>query len=380
MSVTALIVAAGSGERLGGGVPKQYRLLGGKPVLRWAVEAFAGHPRVDAVRVVIGAGQDELARTALEGVDVGEPVRGGAHRSDSVRAGLAASEGERVLVHDAARPFCPPQVVDRLLAALGSHDGAAPVLAVGDTLARATELLGEPIGRTDAVRVQTPQAFGLDALRHAYDRWTGEPPTDETSVARAAGLSVAAVEGDPLLDKLTTAVDWDRAEAMLAARLVSRTGMGFDVHGFAGDGPVMLGGIAVPHSRGLAGHSDADVVLHAITDALLGAAGLGDIGEHFPPSDLQWRGSSSDGFLAHAAELIRARGGVIDHIDCTIIAEEPKVGPYRSDMRARIADILGLEPGDVSIKATTTEGLGFTGRREGIAAQAVASIRMGPAR
>ena len=380
MAVTALIVAAGSGQRLGGGVPKQYRLLGGKPVLRWAVEAFASHPWVDAVRVVIGAGHDELARAALQGVDVGEPIRGGQHRSDSVRAGLGASDGGQVLVHDAARPFCPPPVIDRLLAALGSHDGAAPVLPVGDTLARAGELLGEPIDRSGAVRVQTPQAFGLDALRQAYDRWTGDPPTDETIVARAAGLDVAAVEGDTVLDKLTTAADWVRAEAMLAARLVSRTGMGFDVHGFSGEGPLMLGGIAVPHSRGLSGHSDADVVLHAITDALLGAAGLGDIGEHFPPSDPQWRGASSDRFLAHAAQLIRAGGGIVDHVDCTIIAEEPKVGPHRLAMRGRIADILGLDPNAVSIKATTTEGLGFTGRREGIAAQAVASIRMGPAR
>ncbi|HEU4704574.1 MAG TPA: bifunctional 2-C-methyl-D-erythritol 4-phosphate cytidylyltransferase/2-C-methyl-D-erythritol 2,4-cyclodiphosphate synthase [Sphingomicrobium sp.] len=376
MTLTALIVAAGSGQRLGGGVPKQYRLLGGKPVLARAVEAFAGHPRVDAVRVVIGRGQDELARAALAGLDVGALVHGGEQRADSVRAGLAASEGSHVLVHDAARPFCPPQVVDRLVEALGGQDGAAPVLAVGDTLARAGELLGEPIDRSSAVRVQTPQAFELAALRRAYERWQSEPPTDETSVARAAGLMVAAVEGDPLLDKLTTAADWERAEAMLAARLVSRTGTGFDVHAFGGDGPVMLGGIAVPHPRGLAGHSDADVVLHAITDALLGAAGLGDIGEHFPPSDPQWSGAASDRFLAHAAGLIRSSGGIIDHVDCTIIAEEPRVGPHRGAMKARIAGILGLDERDVSIKATTTEGLGFTGRREGIAAQAVASIRM----
>ena len=380
MTVTALIVAAGSGERLGGGIPKQYRLLGGKPVVRWAVEAFADHPLVGAVRLVIGVGQEELAAAALEGIDVGEPIHGGAHRADSVRAGLAASDGERVLVHDAARPFCPPQVVNRLLGALTGHDGAAPVLPVGDTLARAREVIGEPIDRVGAVRVQTPQAFGLDALRRAYDRWQGEPPTDETSVARAAGLSVAAIEGDPLLDKLTTVADWERTEAMVAARLVSRTGMGFDVHGFGGDGPVILGGIAVPHPRGLAGHSDADVVLHAITDALLGAAGLGDIGDHFPPSDEQWRGASSDRFLTHAAALIRARGGIIDHVDCTIVAEEPRVGPRRTAMRARIAAIVGLHPSAVSIKATTTDGLGFTGRREGIAAQAVASIRMEPAR
>lgn len=377
MTVTALIVAAGSSQRMGSGMPKQYRALGGKPVLRWAAEAFATHPRIDCVRVVIGERQEQLARTALDGIDVGELIHGGEHRSDSVRAGLAASPGEQVLVHDAARPFCPPAVVDRLLDALAGHDGAAPVLPVGDTLARATELLGEPIDRAGAVRIQTPQAFALGALRKAYERWQGDPPTDETSVARAAGLTIAAVAGDPMLDKLTNPADWDRAEAMLAARLVSRTGMGFDVHGFGGDGPVMLGGVAVPHSRGLAGHSDADVVLHAITDALLGAAGLGDIGEHFPPSDPAWKGASSDRFLTHAAGLIRERGGIVDHVDCTIICEEPKVGPHRSAMRTRIAAILGLDETDVSIKATTTEGLGFTGRREGIAAQAVASVRLG---
>jgi 2-C-methyl-D-erythritol 4-phosphate cytidylyltransferase/2-C-methyl-D-erythritol 2,4-cyclodiphosphate synthase len=378
VSVTALIVAAGSGQRMGSGVPKQYRLLGGKPVLRRAVEALVHHPRIDAVRVVIGAMHEALAQKTLQGLDVGQLIHGGEQRVDSVRAGLAATPGQQVLVHDAARPFCPPQVVDRLLSALGSHDGAAPVLPLGDTLARAGDLVGDPIDRAGAVRVQTPQAFGLDALRTAYDRWTGNPPTDETSVARAAGLTVAAVAGDPLLDKLTTPADWDRAEAMLAARLVSRTGLGFDVHGFAGEGPIMLGGIAIPHPRGLAGHSDADVVLHAITDALLGAAGLGDIGEHFPPVDPQWQSAASDRFLAHAAELIRSSGGIIDHIDCTIICEEPKVGPHRSAMKMRIAEILGLVESDVSIKATTTEGLGFTGRREGIAAQAIASIRTEP--
>jgi 2-C-methyl-D-erythritol 4-phosphate cytidylyltransferase/2-C-methyl-D-erythritol 2,4-cyclodiphosphate synthase len=375
MTVTALIVAAGSGQRMGGGLPKQYRPLGGKPVLRWAVEALIRHPRIDRVRVVIHAIHQALAGEALDGLDVGTPILGGEQRADSVRAGLAASEPGQILVHDAARPFCPPEVVDRLLDALERHDGAAPVLAIGDTLARADELLGEPIDRTLAVRVQTPQAFGLESLRSAYEAWRGEAPTDEASVARAAGLTVAAVDGDPLLDKLTTPADWDRAEALLAARLVPRTGLGFDVHGFAGDGPLMLGGVAIPHSRGLAGHSDADVALHAITDALLGAAGLGDIGEYFPPSDPQWQGASSDLFLAHAAGLIRSSGGIIDHVDCTIICEEPKVAPHRSAIKARIAHILGLGQTQVSIKATTTEGLGFTGRREGIAAQAVASIR-----
>jgi len=376
MSVTALIVAAGKGERLGGGVPKQYRTIAGKPLLRWAAEPFVRHGAVKDVRVVIGAGQDELAAAALTGIDVGPLITGGAERTDSVRAGLRAISADAVLIHDAARPFCPSEVIDRLVASLEFHDGAAPVLVVGDTLARAGDQLGDPVDRAGLVRVQTPQAFRTEALLKAYGLWSGAPPTDETTVLRAAGMSVAAVAGDPALDKLTTAADWERAEQWLTGGMVPRTGMGFDVHAFTGEGPVMLGGIAVPHSRGLAGHSDADVVLHAITDALLGAAGLGDIGEHFPPSDPQWKGASSELFLSHAAALVRAGGAIIDHVDCTIIAEEPKVGPHRAAMRQRIADILGVRLDQVSIKATTTEGLGFTGRREGIAAQAVASIRM----
>jgi 2-C-methyl-D-erythritol 4-phosphate cytidylyltransferase/2-C-methyl-D-erythritol 2,4-cyclodiphosphate synthase len=374
--VTALIVAAGKGERLGGGIPKQYRLLGHKPVLRWAVEALMRHPAIRSARIVIGKGQGELAAAALEGIDAGPLIEGGDERADSVRAGLDAIEGDAVLVHDAAHPFCPPGVIDRLLPPLEFFDGAAPVLPVGDTLSRAGERLLEPVDRSGLVRVQTPQAFRLDSLRQAYADWSGETPTDETTVARAAGLAVAAVEGDPMLEKLTTAADLRRAEEWLAGRTVPRTGMGFDVHGFAGTGPIMLGGVEVPHSRGLSGHSDADVVLHAITDALLGAAGLGDIGQHFPPSDPQWKGASSDIFLAHAASLVRNRGGIVDHVDCTIIAEEPKVGPYRDAMRSKIGAILGLGEQQVSIKATTTEGLGFTGRREGIAAQALASVRM----
>jgi 2-C-methyl-D-erythritol 4-phosphate cytidylyltransferase/2-C-methyl-D-erythritol 2,4-cyclodiphosphate synthase len=376
MSVTALIVAAGKGERLGGGVPKQYRMMAGKPLLRWAVEPFLQHSAVKDVRVVIGSGQDDLAAAALEAVDIGSLIHGGAERADSVRAGLQSISSDAVLIHDAARPFCPAEVIDRLVASLEFHDGAAPVLSVGDTLARAGEQLDESVDRTGLVRVQTPQAFRTGALRKAYDLWSGASPTDETTVLRAAGMAVAAVAGDPALDKLTTAADWARAEQWLAGSLVPRTGMGFDVHAFAGEGPIMLGGIVVPHTRGLAGHSDADVVLHAITDALLGAAGLGDIGEHFPPSDPRWKGASSDLFLSHAAALVRTDGATIDHVDCTIIAEEPKIGPCRDVMRSRIADILRLGMDQVSIKATTTEGLGFTGRREGIAAQAVASIRV----
>jgi 2-C-methyl-D-erythritol 4-phosphate cytidylyltransferase/2-C-methyl-D-erythritol 2,4-cyclodiphosphate synthase len=377
MTVTALIVAAGRGSRIGGGVPKQFLPIAGKPVLRWAVEALRDHPAIAATRVVVGMGQEAQAEAALSGLDVGQLIEGGAERADSVRAGLAAISGDAVLVHDAARPFCPPEVIDRLLAPLEFFDGSAPVLPVGDTLARVGSQLEEAVDRSGLARVQTPQAFRLEALRSAYAGWTGGPPTDETTVARAAGLRVAAVAGDPALEKITTSADFRRAEQWLAGRLVSRTGTGFDVHAFSGEGPVMLGGIAVPHARGLSGHSDADVVLHAITDALLGAGGLGDIGEHFPPSDPQWKGASSDRFLARAAELLRAEGAIVDHVDCTIIAEEPKVGPYRNAMRARIAEIVGLRPDQVSVKATTTEGLGFTGRREGVAAQAVASVRMG---
>ena len=374
--VTALIVAAGSGNRMGADQPKQYRLLGDRPVLAHAVDALTSHPRVDAVRVVIGAGQEAMARVALGSRDVGALVTGGKERADSVRAGLAAIGDGVVLVHDAARPFCPPGVIDRLLDALERHDGAVPVLAIADTIAKARGTVDAMVDRTALVRIQTPQAFHVEDLLYAYGEAGKRAPTDESTVMVEAGLKVATVEGHPMLDKLTTPADWVRAEASLAARLVSRTGMGFDVHAFEGPGPLMMGGIEIAHSQGLAGHSDADVVLHAITDALLGAAGLGDIGEHFPPSDPQWKGAASDIFLGHAAQLVHQAGGVIDFIDCTVIAEAPKVGPHRLAMRSRVAEILGLSAAHVSIKATTTEQLGFTGRREGIAAQAVATIRM----
>ena len=375
MTTTAIIVAAGSGQRLGGAVPKQYQLLGGRPMLAHSALSLARHPAVRDLIVVVGESQEAQARSALGGIDA-RLVRGGATRSDSVQAGLAATSGDAVLVHDAARPFCPSQVIDRLIAALEFHEGAAPVLAVSDTLARGATDLGEPVDRDGLVRVQTPQAARTAALRSAYGQWSGPAaPTDETSVLRAAGMRVAAVAGAAELDKVTTADDLARAERWLAGSMVPRTGLGFDVHAFGGDGPVMLGGIAVPHERGLAGHSDADVVLHAITDAILGAAALGDIGDHFPPSDRQWKGTSSDRFLAFAAKLVRERGAVVDSVDCTVIAEAPRVGPHREAMRQRIAAILGLDVSRVSIKATTSERLGFTGRGEGIAAQAIANLR-----
>ena len=376
MEVTALIVAAGSGSRVGGDVPKQFRRLGSKAVLAHAVDALTSHPRITAVRVVIGAGQEEQAHAALGSRDVGALIVGGAERADSVRAGLAAIGDGIVLVHDAARPFCPPAVIDRLLDALDGHDGAVPVLPVADTLAKGGPTLDGVVDRRGLLRVQTPQAFHIEDLIYAYGEAGRRAPTDESTVMVEAGLKVATVAGDPMLDKLTTTADFDRASEALASRFASRTGLGFDVHAFSGTGPLMLGGIEIAHPRGLAGHSDADVVLHAITDALLGAASMGDIGEHFPPSDPQYKGAASAIFLAHAAQLIRDAGGIIDFVDCTVIAEAPRIGPHRAAIRSKVAAILALAESQVSIKATTTERLGFTGRGEGIAAQAVATIRM----
>jgi 2-C-methyl-D-erythritol 4-phosphate cytidylyltransferase/2-C-methyl-D-erythritol 2,4-cyclodiphosphate synthase len=375
--VTALIVAAGSGARLGGGLPKQYRVLGGKPLLRHAVEGMLRHPKVGHVVAVIGAGQQPLADAALDGLDV-VTVIGGHERADSVRAGLAVVPDGIVLVHDAVRPFCPPEVIDRLLGSLEGADGAVPVLPVADTLATGDRELRGTVDRANLLRVQTPQAFYLDDLRFAMNEAGTRLATDESSVMQLAGLKVATVAGSEMLSKVTTEDDWIRMEKIAASRLVTRTGLGFDVHAFGGPGPLIMGGISIDHPQGLAGHSDADVVLHSITDALLGAAAEGDIGQHFPPSDPQWKGASSDRFLAHAAQLIRGKGGIIDHVDCTVICEAPRIGPHRSAIQMRVAEILKVSVGQVSIKATTTERLGFTGRGEGIAAQAVATIRMEP--
>jgi 2-C-methyl-D-erythritol 4-phosphate cytidylyltransferase/2-C-methyl-D-erythritol 2,4-cyclodiphosphate synthase len=382
MDVTALIVAAGSGSRMGSEVPKQYRPIGDKPMLAHAVDALSSHPGINAIRVVIGAGQESVAETALGGREVGRLIIGGATRQESVRRGLEAlsEEGppDLVFIHDAARPFCPPDVIDRLLKALRTESAAVPALPAADTLMRGKgKHLGETVDRTHLNRIQTPQAFHFARILEAHQAKASESFTDDSTLARAAYIGVVRVEGNEALNKLTLIGDFARAEHWLAARVTPRTGIGFDVHAFAGEGPVMMGGVAISNSRGLAGHSDADVVLHAITDALLGAAGLGDIGEHFQPSDPQWRSAASETFLAHAAGLVRAAGGIIDHVDCTVICEEPKVGPHRAAMRAAIARMLSLAETSVSIKATTTERLGFTGRGEGIAAQAVASIRLG---
>jgi 2-C-methyl-D-erythritol 4-phosphate cytidylyltransferase/2-C-methyl-D-erythritol 2,4-cyclodiphosphate synthase len=377
----ALVVAAGSGSRTGGEVPKQYRRLAGRPLLAHALAAL-DHPRIDLVQVVIGDGQQDAYRAAVDALPLplAAPVIGGATRQQSVRNGLDAlgrAGVGRVLIHDAARPFLPGAVVDRLLDALDAAPAAVPVLPVVDTLARregGAAPLGETVPRAALVRVQTPQAFRFADIVRAHEAWQGGEATDDAQVARAAGLEVATVAGDASLEKLTYAADFARAEARLAASAVPRTGFGFDVHAFGpGDG-VWLGGVLVPHDRGLIGHSDADVALHALTDALLGAIGAGDIGDHFPPSDPQWRGAPSSLFLEHARDLVGVAGGRIVHVDVTIVCEAPRIGPHRDAMRARIADLLRLPSASVSVKATTTERLGFTGRGEGMAAQAVATV------
>ena len=376
----ALIVAAGSGQRSGQAGPKQYALVSGKPMLRHAVERMAAHSAIDAVRVIIGAGQEALFADATEGLDAGVPILGAESRQGSVMAGLDALRADfpaYVLIHDAARPFCPPQVVDRLIDALRSSDGAVPVLGVADTVARsAAGRLGEAVDRDGLVRVQTPQAFAFDRIWEAHRAAPTDGATDDATIARASGLSVASVEGDERLSKITFPADFERAEAMFAMGMISRTGTGFDVHAFAGSGPLVIGGITVQHERGLTGHSDADVALHALTDALLGAAAEGDIGTHFPPSEERWRGAASHLFVEHARDLIAARGGIIDHVDVTVICEAPRIGPHRDAMRDVIAAMLRLRKAQISVKATTTERLGFTGRGEGIAAQAVATVRM----
>lgn len=377
--MTALVVAAGSGSRAGGGIPKQYRPLAGKAVLAHAIDHLKASG-IDDVRVVIGAGQEELYRQAIGERILPAPIHGGAMRQQSVRRGLDAvtsnGGGSRILVHDAARPFLPRRVVERLIAALDTNEAAVPVLPLTDTLAFADELLGETVKRDGLVRVQTPQAFRFETLLGAHRRWSEGDATDDAQIVRAAGIEVATVPGDAMLEKLTHEEDFLLAERRLAASLISRTGSGFDVHAFDQGRELWLGGMLIPHSRGLAGHSDADVLLHAVTDALLGAIGAGDIGDHFPPSDPQWHGAPSCRFVEYAAALIEEQGGRIDHVDATIVCEAPKIGPYRLAMRQSLAGLLRVPLGRISIKATTTERLGFTGRGEGIAAQAIATVRI----
>ena len=375
-STAALIVAAGQGVRSGGTLPKQFALLAGKPMIAHSFAALERHPAIGRVIVAIGDGQDAALTAALGDV---ERVKGGATRRLSVLAGLEAladTNPERVLIHDAARPFLSSSVIDRLLTALDSDDGAVPALPVADTLARGDGVLGDIVPRDGLHRIQTPQAFRFNVIFDAHRGWRGEEPTDDAQMARMAGGSVKLVEGDMMLEKITWPADFAAAEARHAAGMRVRSATGFDVHRLVAGEELWLGGVLIPHDKGLSGHSDADVALHAITDALLGTIAEGDIGTHFPPTDPQWRGADSAQFLQHAASLIAARGGIIDFIDLTLICEAPKVGPYRAAMRDRIAALLRLAPGQISVKATTTERLGFAGRGEGIAAQAIATIRI----
>lgn len=367
---SACIVAAGSGTRAERNVPKQFEGVAGKPLLRWSVEAFAAHPLCREIIVAVSESQMEQAREALTGIPV-ILVEGGATRTASVRACISLASQALVLIHDAARPGLEQALIDRLLQALEDSCGAAPALPVADALARQSEDGIVPVSREGLMRMQTPQAFHRDAIRAAFDAAAGQGYPDEISLARAAGLDVALVNGDEAVFKVTYADDFARAETLLGGSAgVPVTGTGFDVHRLThGDG-VHLCGVFVPCDLALVGHSDADVGLHALTDAVLGAAGAGDIGQHFPPTDERWRGADSAQFLIHAMQLAHDAGIRPVHADITLICERPKIGSVRDAMRARVAELTGLPLARVNIKATTTEKLGFTGRGEGIAAQA----------
>ncbi len=380
MKFVAVIVAGGTGQRAGAGTAKQWRTLAGKPVLRWSVEAFVEAGAADIV-VVAPAGQEDQLDQVLAGLTGWRTATGGATRALSVQAGLArlgdVAGDAAVLVHDAARPLLAPRHIASLLEALDGADGALPALAVADTLKREMDGVLHTTPRDGLWRAQTPQAFRLATLRSAYAAWSlddGEP-TDDAAVVERAGGRVVKIAGDIRLMKLTYPEDFEMAEHLAAPTMATRIGQGFDAHRFGPGESVMLCGVEIAHDHGLIGHSDADAGLHALTDALLGAAGAGDIGDHFPPTDPQWRGVDSGVFLRHAGKLIAEGGGLIVNVDVTLICERPKIKPHREAMRARIAELLDLAIERVSVKATTTEQMGFTGRQEGLAAQAVASVQ-----
>ena len=380
-SCTALIVAGGRGSRFGGPLPKQYAVLAGQPVLRQTIEVFQSTPGIDRIQVVISPDDERLYRAAVEGMDLPPPVAGGVSRQQSVLHGLEAlalAPPDLVAIHDAARPFVRVSDILGCLEALRPGiDGALLGVPLADTLKQVDDagLLAGTVPRAGLWRAQTPQIFRFEVLLAAHRaaaelaKHESTALTDDAAVAERAGLRVVMVEGHDNNRKITTADD-------LGSTTETRTAFGFDVHGFAAGSQVTLGGVVIPHSQTLAGHSDADVALHALTDALLGTIGAGDIGQHFPPSDPQWRGASSDRFLRHAVDLVSAAGGRIVHLDLTLICEAPRIGPHRDAMIDSIARIANVGRERVSVKATTTEGLGFTGRREGIAAQAVATVEV----
>ncbi len=388
MRSAAVIVAGGRGVRAAadGGIPKQYRDLLGRPVLAWTVETFARHPAIDAVQVVIGAEDRALYDAAVQGISAQllPPVVGGRTRQASVWAGLQAlqaSPPDRVLIHDAARPLIDADIISRVIDGLGRHDGVIAATPVSDTLKRADEerRITDTVARDGLWRAQTPQGFAYAKIleAHVVARLKGyEKLTDDSAIAELAGLRVAVTEGSARNIKITTTEDFILAERLIGATAETRTGTGFDVHRFCDGDHVWLCGVRIAHAHGLEGHSDADVGLHALTDAVLGAIADGDIGQHFPPSDPQWKGAASHIFLRDAARRVRARGGRVQNVDVTILCEAPRVGPHRDAMRAVIADCLGVGVDRVGVKATTTEGLGFTGRREGIAAMASATVAL----
>ncbi len=392
MSVAALIVAAGRGSRAGEGIPKQYRLLQGQPVLTRTLAGFLSHPGISHALVVIHPDDRDLYEASVRSVaplssTLLPCVYGGDTRQDSVRSGLEAladAAPDLVLVHDAARPFASPELIDRAIEAAGRWGAAVPGVPVTDTIkviGKQSEVISTP-DRATLRAVQTPQAFRFSLLRDVHSRAAAanlHAFTDDGALAEWAGLPVHVFEGESGNIKLTHPVDFLEAERRSKSgsmTYITKLGTGFDVHAFGEGDHVWLGGIRVPHDRGVIAHSDGDVILHALTDAILGALADGDIGTHFPPSDPQWRGASSDRFLAHAVNLVRERGGIVDHLDTTLLCEKPRLGPHREAMRQRIAEIAGLRLDQVSLKATTTEKLGFTGRSEGIAAQAAATIRL----
>ncbi|MGE0652161.1 MAG: bifunctional 2-C-methyl-D-erythritol 4-phosphate cytidylyltransferase/2-C-methyl-D-erythritol 2,4-cyclodiphosphate synthase [Alphaproteobacteria bacterium] len=389
-SCAALIVAAGRGRRFGESAPapKQYLELNRWTVLGRAAAAFLAHPRIGLVRVVIHGDDRAHYEAATRGLGLGEPVLGGRRRQDSARLGLESLDDvapDTVLIHDAARPLVDGALIDRVLTALDEFDGAIPALAIADTLKLGSGgVITGGMPRDGVFRAQTPQGFRFQAILDAHrraEKESGEDFTDDAAIAAFAGVEVAIVAGTESNFKITTDDDLARARAVLAGASPgeTRTGQGFDVHGFdaAKPGPVRVCGVDVPHPQALAGHSDSDVGLHAATDALLGAIASGDIGEHFPPSDPKWKGADSEIFLRHAAALVTAAGGRVVHLDITVICEAPKIAPHREAMRRRVAEILGIDFTRVSVKATTTEGLGALGRGEGIAAQAIASVGFG---
>jgi len=377
MTTAAIIVAAGRGTRAGGDVPKQWQQLAGQSVVEHSLDLFSDHPRIDEIVLVVAA-QDLGFVDELNLADRATIAIGGDERSISVLAGLKETQADHVLIHDGARCCCPPDVIDRVLDALldedGTGHGAAPGLSITDALWRGVGgFVMETADRSAYFRAQTPQGFRTDLIRklhHAH----GTAATDDVEIARAAGLGITIVAGDERNIKITTPDDFARAEQLLRGPMDIRIGNGFDVHRFGTGDHVMLCGVAVPHTRGLQGHSDADVGLHTITDAIYGALAEGDIGRHFPPSDPQWKGAESHIFLRHAVELATARGFTINNIDCTLICELPKIGPHAEAMIAKVAEITGVEVSRISVKATTSEKLGFTGRGEGIACQATVCV------